>query len=330
MKILASATANRICTCLSLCVDWTVWSLGPILIASAVTLITLCATVFYTIILPYEYGTLASGDSPNTPPAAGRTYPLSYYVQIALSMYILLLTAFNYACVVVTHAGTTDGLRRNHDSAPPHEHAILMSPDPSPVPLRTCRKCHGPKPERTHHCSICKRCIKRLDHHWPMRGPLQPPVLLPLHVLPAALRAVLLRGGAAHVLDGVCGPRCHEYRVAGSWMGRAVSVLVLAGGGYQRGAGPAAQTTIEFYENQYQRKAARARGEAFFNEYDLGRRRNVAIFFNIGKRYKWWTMLLPIRVPPLGDGTTWLTGRKLASRDFELDGSEFKDHIMPI
>jgi hypothetical protein len=33
--------------------------------------------------------------------------------------------------------------------------------------VRRCRKCDGPKPERTHHCSVCKRCVLLMDHHCP-------------------------------------------------------------------------------------------------------------------------------------------------------------------
>jgi hypothetical protein len=32
---------------------------------------------------------------------------------------------------------------------------------------RLCKKCHSSKPERCHHCSICNRCIMRMDHHCP-------------------------------------------------------------------------------------------------------------------------------------------------------------------
>lgn len=32
---------------------------------------------------------------------------------------------------------------------------------------RTCHKCNHFKPIRAHHCSICKRCIVKMDHHCP-------------------------------------------------------------------------------------------------------------------------------------------------------------------
>merc|ERR1712159_530171 len=32
---------------------------------------------------------------------------------------------------------------------------------------RYCKICHVWKPERTHHCSQCKRCVLLMDHHCP-------------------------------------------------------------------------------------------------------------------------------------------------------------------
>ena len=43
-------------------------------------------------------------------------------------------------------------------------------PVPGDIPIekiRYCEKCDQWKPDRTHHCRVCKRCIHRMDHHCP-------------------------------------------------------------------------------------------------------------------------------------------------------------------
>lgn len=30
-----------------------------------------------------------------------------------------------------------------------------------------CPKCCSIKPERAHHCSVCQRCVRKMDHHCP-------------------------------------------------------------------------------------------------------------------------------------------------------------------
>ncbi|XP_055346063.1 palmitoyltransferase ZDHHC20-B-like [Paramacrobiotus metropolitanus] len=32
--------------------------------------------------------------------------------------------------------------------------------------VRYCEKCFLIKPDRSHHCSVCERCILKMDHHW--------------------------------------------------------------------------------------------------------------------------------------------------------------------
>ncbi|KAL1443677.1 hypothetical protein MTO96_045887 [Rhipicephalus appendiculatus] len=41
---------------------------------------------------------------------------------------------------------------------------ITVGPDGC---ARYCESCHLLKPDRCHHCSVCRRCIKKMDHHCP-------------------------------------------------------------------------------------------------------------------------------------------------------------------
>lgn len=34
-----------------------------------------------------------------------------------------------------------------------------------PEAVSICKKCIKPKPPRTHHCSICNKCVLKMDHH---------------------------------------------------------------------------------------------------------------------------------------------------------------------
>jgi len=42
-----------------------------------------------------------------------------------------------------------------------------QGPDAGSEGVNICKKCDVIKPARTHHCSICKKCVMRMDHHCP-------------------------------------------------------------------------------------------------------------------------------------------------------------------
>lgn len=48
-----------------------------------------------------------------------------------------------------------------------HSHQMTLYPYDFTIfhPGQTCHTCHLQKPARSKHCSICKRCIAKLDHH---------------------------------------------------------------------------------------------------------------------------------------------------------------------
>jgi len=60
---------------------------------------------------------------------------------------------------VYTDPGTVTSANIDHHLAQyPYDFTLFH-------PGQTCRTCHALKPARSKHCSICKRCIARLDHH---------------------------------------------------------------------------------------------------------------------------------------------------------------------
>ena len=66
-------------------------------------------------------------------------------------------------------SSNTTGANSNHPLALQN---YLLEPPPSPPPRaaavkRICRRCKSYKPYRAHHCSICQRCIIKMDHHCP-------------------------------------------------------------------------------------------------------------------------------------------------------------------
>uniref|UniRef100_A0A1J3ESD0 S-acyltransferase n=1 Tax=Noccaea caerulescens TaxID=107243 RepID=A0A1J3ESD0_NOCCA len=42
---------------------------------------------------------------------------------------------------------------------------VGLQSDSSNQRIRFCRKCNQPKPSRCHHCSVCGRCVLKMDHH---------------------------------------------------------------------------------------------------------------------------------------------------------------------
>uniref|UniRef100_A0A2K6K9P7 Palmitoyltransferase n=2 Tax=Rhinopithecus TaxID=542827 RepID=A0A2K6K9P7_RHIBE len=135
-----------------------------------------------------------------------------------------------------------------------------------------CKKCIYPKPARTHHCSICNRCVLKMDHHCHIL----PPALskLPTSLCPSFLSSVALALGALTV-----------------WH----AVLISRG-----------ETSIERHINKKERRRLQAKGRVFRNPYNYGCLDNWKVFLGVDTGRHWLTrVLLPSSHLPHGNGMSW-------------------------
>ena len=68
-------------------------------------------------------------------------------IALVLGNWILVNVAFNYFMALITGPGH-----------PPEK--VLIKEVAS-----ICKKCISPKPPRAHHCSVCNKCVLKMDHH---------------------------------------------------------------------------------------------------------------------------------------------------------------------
>ncbi|XP_050397684.1 palmitoyltransferase ZDHHC16 [Patella vulgata] len=114
------------------CVDHFARYLGPIMVTFVVIMITFVVSVFYTCLLPHVVYT---------------SHTIVTITHLIVGHWLLVNIVFHYAMGSFRSPGHPPPLVQNSVSI--------------------CKKCISPKPPRTHHCSICKTCILKMDHHCP-------------------------------------------------------------------------------------------------------------------------------------------------------------------
>jgi hypothetical protein len=81
---------------------------------------------------------------------------------------------WSYTTAVFTDPGSPlnlqDSTSNGYSHLPTHEGSVQYTSftvKASDGGIRFCNKCQTRKPDRAHHCSTCKRCVLKMDHHCP-------------------------------------------------------------------------------------------------------------------------------------------------------------------
>ncbi|KAJ6582862.1 DHHC palmitoyltransferase-domain-containing protein [Mycena vulgaris] len=287
---------------------------GPYFVAFAVILISLGTVCFFDVIMPSLRWPLLSGP---------------YSVLVAANL------LGHYYYVVTVPPGFADEPPRE----PPSDSVLWATKRAAPsrgvsvrwadeltitrAAVTKCRKCTQLKPERTHHCRICNRCVLKYDHHCPLTSRAGVNQCVGLHnerhfVLFMAYLVLacvsLAATGVPHVMRALGATYeldwpYHVPQIAFILIYILAVVMALAVGimcSFHLWGVANGETTVEGHDFEVYRRVAKSRGETFVNSYDLGKRKNLELFFNVGAGgYPFYTLLLPLRVRPYTDGRAW-------------------------
>lgn len=104
-------------------------------------------------------------------PLIADYYTLWFYFNIVFGTFLLYSIAFNYIYASLTKPITpTQSLNQSSCYSISSSADIENNNSSAIVDDREsciCKKCNSVKPPRCHHCSICKKCVLKMDHHCP-------------------------------------------------------------------------------------------------------------------------------------------------------------------
>jgi palmitoyltransferase len=128
-------------------------ALGSVMVLIVLSLIGL--TYYTSVVL--VYGPLASNAEPDSSEGKFATAVLVVY-----HLLILMVLWSYFACVLTEPGRVPDGWTPPPEDEEENAGAHRSN---SEKLRRFCRKCTAWKPERCHHCSVCGRCVLKMDHH---------------------------------------------------------------------------------------------------------------------------------------------------------------------
>jgi palmitoyltransferase len=126
-------------------------ALGSFMVLVVLAIVGL--TYYATVVV--VYGPLAA--------EGGEDAGLATGALCAYHVFAFMLLWSYFACVLTAPGDVPRGWTPAPED--PEEAASEAKKSNSEKRRRFCKKCAAWKPTRTHHCSVCKRCVLKMDHH---------------------------------------------------------------------------------------------------------------------------------------------------------------------
>ncbi|XP_042314741.1 palmitoyltransferase ZDHHC16 isoform X2 [Sceloporus undulatus] len=268
---------------------------GVVFVALVITLTTSVVCIVYIYLLPLIL----------------QTYPVAWiFWHFIYGHWNLIMIVFHYYMAITTQPGC------------PPQHSTS-----DVVAVSICKKCIAPKPARTHHCSICNKCILKMDHHCPWlnncvghynhRYFFSFMLFMTMGCIYSSVSGWDMFWEAYAAIETYSqtppptfsfGQRAFHKCIVYAWV--LCSSVALALGALMlwhsvlitRG-----ETSIERHINRKERKRLQ-KGKVFRNPYNYGPLGNWKVFLGVETQRHWVTrFLLPSTHPPYGNGQSWDT-----------------------
>ncbi|KAJ2859176.1 palmitoyltransferase for Vac8p [Coemansia aciculifera] len=172
---------------------------------------------------------------------------------------------------------------------------------------RFCLKCNGPKPDRTHHCSVCGSCVLKMDHHCPWLNNcvgFRTQKAFVLFLTYGCLYCVLIFVPSVTFFFREMAELSDDTEISINFiflviMSCVFALALLMFAAYHVYLLLTNTTTIESYEKTNYRVEARQRGTRtkYINLFDMGPRKNFIQVFGSS----WFMWLVPTNTA-MGDG----------------------------
>ncbi|KAH9914952.1 DHHC palmitoyltransferase-domain-containing protein [Fomitopsis serialis] len=201
-----------------------------------------------------------------------------------------------------------------------------------------CKRCKVLRPERAHHCRICNKCILKYDHHCPGVNQCvglyneRHFVLFLVYVSIATFCYAASGWRCVFAALGLSGDDPWPYYsppvfvIATYVLSVVMCLAVTIMTSWHIWGIACGETSVESADHEQYRQTAKGRGETFVNSYDLGKRKNLELFFNVGPDgYPLYTLLFPFRIEPYTDGRSWARRPGYERHSGVREGEELTD-----